>query len=116
MFGCELISDWQVGSPVYWKAKTEDGTEVIYVEGEILEYIEGRKITMTTFDPNSETKDNADELVRLTYDLSDTSEGVKLTITQGDYAKVEQGQKRYEESRSAWQNMVIPAIEQLLNE
>ncbi|MFK7933409.1 MAG: SRPBCC domain-containing protein, partial [Saprospiraceae bacterium] len=36
MFGCEVLSDWKVGSPVYWKGKTEDGTAINYVEGKVL--------------------------------------------------------------------------------
>ena len=27
MFGCEVISDWTIGSVVHWKGVTEDGEE-----------------------------------------------------------------------------------------
>ncbi|MEM7484607.1 MAG: SRPBCC domain-containing protein [Bacteroidota bacterium] len=37
MFGCEVLSDWNLGNKIIWKGLTEDGKEVIYVKGEIIE-------------------------------------------------------------------------------
>ncbi len=36
MFGCEALSDWNVGSELLWKGVNE-GQEIIYVKGQILE-------------------------------------------------------------------------------
>ena len=67
MFGCEVVSDWKAESPVQWKGKTEDGKEVIYVKGEIVEYLAGHKITMTMFDPNMGIPDVPKNYVCLLY-------------------------------------------------
>ena len=37
MFGCEVLSSWEVGAPIIWKGLTEAGAEIIYVKGEILQ-------------------------------------------------------------------------------
>lgn len=116
MFGCEVLSDWEIGSPIIWKGKTEDGTEVIYVKGKILEYDAGKKVTSTMFDPNSDMKDLPENYVNLTYEVSEVEEGTLLKITQGDFAGAENGQKRYEESKAGWSSLVIPLMKKLLGE
>jgi uncharacterized protein YndB with AHSA1/START domain len=42
MFGSEIISDWNVGNSIIWKGQTAEGEEIIYVKGEILEFVEGQ--------------------------------------------------------------------------
>lgn len=116
MFGCELLSDWVVGSPVHWKGKTEDGKEIVYVQGTVLEYEEGVKVSSTTFDPNSGMEDVPKNYVTLTYELKEVERGTFLTITQGDFAGADEGKKRYEESKSGWKDMVIPIMKKLLGE
>lgn len=114
MFGCELISDWKIGSTVHWKGKTENGEEVTYVKGEVLEYEEGKKVTSTTFDPNSGMTDTPNNYVILTYELQPIENGTLLTITQGDFSKAEEGKKRYEESKVGWKEIVIPTMQKLI--
>jgi len=116
MFGCEVLSDWKIGSPVHWKGKTEDGKEVVYVKGTVLEYEEGVKVTSTTFDPNSGMEDIPTNYVNLTYELEKSEKGTLLTIVQGDFYRAEEGEKRYEESKSGWKDMVIPMMKKLLGE
>ena len=116
MFGCELISTWQIGSPVLWQGKTENGVEVVYVKGKVLEYEEGKKITSTTFDPNSGMSDIPENYVEFTYELQQKDQGTLLTIIQGDFSKAEDGRKRYEESKSGWKEIVIPTMKKLLGE
>lgn len=114
MFGCEVISDWKVGSAIEWKGKTENGEEVIYVKGEILEYEAGKKVVSTMFDPNSDMKDIPENYVNLTYELEEKEEGTLLTLIQGDFTGAENAQKRYEESKAGWKEMVIPIMIKLM--
>ena len=116
MFGCEVISNWKIGSPIVWKGKTEDGKEVIYVKGEVLEYEAGQKVTSTMFDPNSDMKDIPENYVNLTYEISEVKDGTLLKIIQGDFTGAENGKKRYEESKAGWSSMVIPLMKKLLGE
>ncbi len=116
MFGCAVLSDWKIGSPVYWKGKTEDGDEVVYVKGKVIAFEEGKLATSTTFDPNSGMEDIPANHVNLTYQLEEHPEGSLLTIIQGDFAGAQDGQKRYEESKKGWVEMVIPLMKKLLKE
>jgi len=116
MFGCEVISDWTIGSAVYWKGKTENGVEVVYVKGEVLEYEKYKKVTSTTFDPNYGIADIPENYVKLTYELNEVDNGTLLTIIQGDFSAAEEGKKRFEESRNGWKEMVIPIMKNLLKE
>ncbi len=116
MFGCEIISDWKVGSAIDWKGKTEDGQEVVYVTGKILEYQEMKKITSTTFDPNADMEDIPKNHVNLTYELDEVDGGTQLIITQGDFSEAENGANRYEESKNGWIDLVIPKMKELLKE
>jgi len=116
MFGCEVFSDWKIGSPVLWKGKTEDGEEVIYVKGEVLEYEEGKRVCSTTFDPNLGWEDIPANYVKLTYELETVEDGTKLTITQGDFSGAVEGEKRYEESVRGWRDLVVPTMKKLMGE
>jgi len=116
MFGCEVVSDWKTGSPVYWKGKTENGEEVNYVKGKVLVFEEMKQLTSTTFDPNSGMADIPANHVKLIYKLEKVESGTLLTIIQGDFSEAEEGKKRYDESKSGWKEMVIPMMKKLLNE
>ena len=116
MFGCEVVSNWEIGGPLNWKGTTEDGTEVIYVKGNLLEYEKGKKISSTTFDPNGSMEDIPENYVNLSYEISPQGTGTLLTIQQGDFSKAANGQQRYEESKAGWVGMVIPTMKQLLGE
>ena len=81
-----------------------------------MEYEEGKKVTTTTFDPNSGMADIPENYVRLTYEVNELEEGTLLRIIQGDFSNAEDGEKRYKESESGWKEMIIPIMRKLLNE
>jgi len=115
MYGCEVLSEWKVGSPIIWKGITEDGAEVIYVKGEIIEIEKEKKVTFTMFDPNKGMEDKLENYVNLTYELQKLKNGTKLILTQGDFSKAENGKNRYEESSKGWE-MVLPIMEKVISE
>lgn len=115
MYGCEVLSEWKVGSPIIWKGITEDGTEVIYVKGEIIEIEKEKKVTFTMFDPNKGMEDKLENYVNLTYELQKLKNGTKLILTQGDFSKAENGKDRYEESSKGWE-MVLPIMKKVISE
>ena len=113
MFGCEIISDWKIGSSILWKGLTEDGKEIIYVKGNIIDFNDGIKFSFTMFDPNMEIEDIPENYLELTYDLKEKDNVTTLKLTQGNFASVDNGKKRYEESMKGWE-MVIPMMIQLI--
>lgn len=98
MFGCKVICDWQIGSPILWKG-AEDG--VIYVTGTLLALEKEKIFSFTTFDPNATYEDIADNYLTATYTLHEHGDFTTLTVTQGDYSIVADGQKRYEDTIAA---------------
>ena len=97
MFGCETVSDWKKGSSLLWKG-VFDGVELVAVKGDIVEIIPGKHLAYTTIDPNSGIEDIPENYLTVTYDVKEKNNETLLTVTQGDYSKVGDGDKRYEET------------------
>lgn len=115
MFGCEVISDWKIGSLINWKGKAEDGSAIIYVKGEVLEYLEAEKVCFSMLDPNMGLKDIPENYVNLCYELKKENDGTRLIIIQGSFEGVENAESRYEESKQGWE-MILPIMQSLLED
>lgn len=100
MFGCEAISKWKQGDPLTWEG-VFDGKKVVAVKGEILRIEKPFLLEYSVFDPNSNYEDVPENYTSVIYKLSESEQGTSLTITQGDFASVVDGQKRYDDSMSA---------------
>ncbi|MEO6723527.1 MAG: SRPBCC domain-containing protein [Ferruginibacter sp.] len=97
MFGSETVSDWQRGSSLLWTGNYE-GKEMVFVKGEIVDIEPGKFLAYTTIDPNSTIDDVSENYLTVTYRLSDKEGHTMLTVTQGDYSKVAEGERRYNEA------------------
>ena len=96
MFGCIAETDWKPGSPLLWKGAA-DGK--LYVKGDVVSVDPPHRLEYTIFDPNSTVPDIPENYLTMTYELQEKSDGASaLEIVQGDYAKVADGQRRYEHS------------------
>ncbi|MTI30280.1 SRPBCC domain-containing protein [Xanthovirga aplysinae] len=115
MFGCEVLSEWKQGSSITWKGKSENGKEVTYVKGEIIEILKGEKVTFSMLDPNMGIEDVPENYVNLTYNLEKSEDSTRLRLIQGDFATVENGKKRYEEAIKGWE-MVFPLMEKIITD
>jgi uncharacterized protein YndB with AHSA1/START domain len=104
MFGCEIISDWKVGSPFLWKG-IFDGKELVAVKGTLSAIQEGQFLSYTTIDPNSSIEDRPENYTTVTYQLRTVDNVTDLEVTQGDFATVAEGEKRYKEvsENGGWQ-------------
>jgi uncharacterized protein YndB with AHSA1/START domain len=97
MFGCETVSDWKKGSPLLWKGSYE-GKEMVFVKGIIADIQPGKFLAYTTIDPNGSLADIPENYLTVTYDLTTENGQTALTVTQGDYSKVADGENRYKET------------------
>jgi uncharacterized protein YndB with AHSA1/START domain len=110
MFGCNAESDWQPGSPLQWKGAT-DG--MLYVKGHVVSIEPTQHLVYTVIDPNSSIADIPANYLTMTYDLKKRGErACTLEITQGDFATVADGQKRYEDSIGGGDSIML-AIKKL---
>ncbi len=97
LHGCEAISDWKVGSPLLWKGVYE-GKEMVFVKGNIADIIPDHYLAYTVIAPNSTIEDIPENYLTVTYSLSESNGQRILTVTQGNYATVAEGEKRYKET------------------
>ena len=117
MFGCETVSDWKVGSSLGWKAIYE-GKEMVFVKGNILKIDPEKHLSYTTFDPFSTLKDIPENYLTVTYDLLEHEGKTTLNVSQGDFSKVGDGEKRYNDvfnGGDGW-NPVLVKIKELIED
>lgn len=117
MFGCETVSDWNVGSKLLWKGEYE-GKEMVFVKGTILQIEPEQLLVYTTIDPNSTMDDIPENYLTVTYALREENGETVFTVTQGDYSKVAEGERRYQEAFNngeGW-NPILVKIKKLVEE
>ena len=113
MFGCKTVSDWEIGSELLWRGQYQ-GMEMIFVKGKILDLIPNQLLVYTVFDPNSTIPDIPENYLTVTYQLVRKNNHTSLTVTQGDYNKVAEGERRYQESWNDGQGW-NPILEEIKN-
>ena len=117
MFGCETISDWKIGSDLLWEGSYE-GQKMVFVKGKVVMFEPNQKLVYTVFDPNGTIEDLPENYLTVTYLLEERSDGNLFTVTQGDYSKVADGERRYQEAYNhgeGW-NPILVAIKNLVEE
>jgi uncharacterized protein YndB with AHSA1/START domain len=97
MFGCETVSDWKKGSPLLWKG-TYEGKDMVFVKGNIVDIKPEKFLAYTTIDPNSTIEDIPENYLTVTYELASENGKTVFTVTQGDYKKVADSERRYKEA------------------
>lgn len=118
MFGCEAISDWKVGSELLWRGNYE-GKEMVFVKGSIIKFVPEKLLVYTTIDPNNPgLADIPENYLTVTYELKSENASTIFTVTQGDYSKVQEGEKRFQDSHNngeGW-NPILVQIKKLVEE
>ncbi len=109
MFDCEAISEWKIGSSLIWKG-TSDG--IIYVKGHVIKFEPYSYIEYTVIDPNASYPDVPENYLTIKYRLEDKNGSTRLYVEQGDYSKVIDGEKRYNDSLGGW-NFILEKIKTL---
>ncbi len=71
---------------------------MVFVKGNIVDINPPTFLAYTTIDPHSTIDDISENYLTVTYELTTENGQTLLTITQGDYAKVAEGEKRYKEA------------------
>lgn len=118
MFGCEALSDWKAGGSLIWKMIYE-GKDFIPVKGEIIEIRKDEYLSYTVIDPhNPSIPDLPENYLTVEYKLEQNNNRTVLTVTQGDYNIVADGEKRYKESYNngeGW-NPILAQIKKIAEE
>nr|MBX2877685.1 SRPBCC domain-containing protein [Saprospiraceae bacterium] len=112
MFGCEIISDWEIGSPVIWTGVGPDGQELVFVKGDLLEYKKEELLRLTLFDPNMGLADLPKNYLEMVYRLVPRGKQTQLIMEQSGFEGADQGKQRYEDSLKGW-DAVLQQIKDL---
>ncbi|HPI20050.1 MAG TPA: SRPBCC domain-containing protein [Candidatus Kapabacteria bacterium] len=97
MFGCEAISDWKLGSDLNWKCIV-NGKAMVVVIGKVVSFEPMKRLIYTVFDPNSNMENIPENYLTVTYLLEEIEGKTYLRVSQGDYSKVAEGERRYKEA------------------
>ena len=115
MFGCQTVSEWKKGSSLIWRGE-QDGKAIDYVKGDILEIKSEKLLVYETIDTLSNIDDASEEYLCVTYELVPQGNATVLNVTQGDYAKVAEGERRFKEAQNngeGW-NPILVEIKKLV--
>lgn len=107
LFNTDVISDWQVGSPVIYRGEWEG--KPFEDKGEILEIEPERILKSTHWSPLSGVPDLPENYHTVTYTLVDKGDSTEVTITQDNNATEEE--KAHSEKN--WQT-VLDGMKNLL--
>jgi len=109
LFGTEVATDWQVGSPITYKGTWEGKT--YEDKGKILQVEPGRLLVSTYWSSFLGVSDIPENYQTVRYELSAESDGTRLTITQDN----NDTQEAAAHSEQNWE-MVLDSIKKLLEE
>ena len=109
LFGTEVATDWQVGSPITYKGTWEGKT--YEDKGKILQVEPGRLLVSTYWSSFLGVSDIPENYQTVRYELSAESDGTRLTITQDN----NDTQEAVAHSEQNWK-MVLDGIKKLLEE
>ena len=100
MFGSQVETDWQVGSPISWNGEYEGRT--YQDKGEVLAYDEPRELSVTHFSPLTGQEDKPENYHTLVYTLDEHNGGTRVSLTQDNCADEQEA----EQFSANWQQML----------
>ena len=107
MFGTTVLSDWRPGGPITWKGEWKGKP---YEDKGVIQRIEPpRVLEYTHFSPLSGLPDAPDSYHFVTFELTEESDGTRLTLSQDNNATEEARQH----SEKNWQ-MMLDGLKALL--
>ena len=107
MYNSQLHADWELGGKAVWKAQDENGKGIDHVNAQVLVYEPYQHLAFTIF---HEATDQRPEVQSdLHYLLEPETNGVRLTIKQGDFALLKLGKELFERCQQGW-DYVMPQL------
>lgn len=100
MFGAEVHTDWNVGSPITWQGEWEG--RPFQDKGEIRDIVPGRKLVYTHFSPMSGQEDKPENYHTLEWTLEDQGGATRLTLAQDNNPTAEAAAH----SKAMWDKLV----------
>lgn len=108
LFGTEVITDWEVGSPILYKGEWEG--KAFEDKGEILQVEPEKLLKNTHWSPLAGVPDSPENYHTVTYTLKDKGDQTEVTIAQDNNSS----EKEKEHSRKNWET-VLANMKKLLD-
>ncbi len=96
MFGCETVSDWNVGSELLWEGEYE-GKKMVFVKGKIVNIEPNKLLKYTVIDPFASYPDIPENYLNVTYKLMEQDGQTTLIVVQDGFETAAEGEKRYKD-------------------
>lgn len=96
MFGCETVSDWNVGSELLWEGEYE-GKKMVFVKGKIVNIEPNKLLKYTVIDPFAAYPDIPENYLNVTYELTEQDGQTTLIVVQDGFETAAEGEKRYKD-------------------
>lgn len=106
-FGADVITDWEVGSPIIYQGVYEG--KAYQDKGSVLEVVPEKLLVATHWSPLSGVPDSPENYHTVSYELSSEKGGTHITITQDNNASKEE----QEQNSNSWK-MVLEGMKKLL--
>jgi uncharacterized protein YndB with AHSA1/START domain len=100
MFGSQVVTDWQVGSPIVWKGEYEG--KPYEDKGVVLEYAEPSRLSVSHFSPMSGQHDVPENYHTLLYTLASDGAVTTVSLSQDNNANQEEADRATE----IWQQLL----------
>ena len=100
MFGSQVVTDWQPGSPIVWKGEYEGNK--YEDKGEIVEVERARRLKLTHFSPLSGDEDIPENYHAVLYELEKRGEKTRVSLSQDNNSSEEAA----EHSKANWEKML----------
>ena len=113
MYNCDTESDWEAGSALLWRGH---GDGNVYVKGKVLDIKPGAYLAYTVIDPNGNIEDKESNYLTVTYALTPENGQTRVDVTQGDYAKVDNGAARYKDTSPEGWNGLLQQIKEMIEQ
>ena len=107
MYDCQLHAVWEVGGRAVWKAKDEEGNWIDNVKAQVLVYEPYKHLAFRVL--HQATDQRPEVHSELHFLLKSKTEGVHLTIKQGDFAVLNLGVELFERCQQGWE-FVMPKL------
>ena len=100
MFGSQVETSWEVGSPITWNGEYEG--RPYQDKGEVLTYDEPRELSVTHYSPLAGEDDKPENYHTLVYTLDEKDGTTRVSLTQDNCAD----EKEAEQFSANWQQML----------
>ncbi len=109
MFGTNIVTDWQEGSPILWKGEWQG--KPYKDKGVILQFKPGRTIQYSHFSPLSGVPDRPENYHTVTIELSPEGKQTRVSLSQDNNATEEERAH----SEKNWE-MMLAALKKYLEQ